>query len=280
MLAAFIIVFREVFEAGLVVGVVLAATRGLAGRVLWIGGGVAAGVLGACAIAVFAEAIAGLFEGAGQETLNAAVLVLAVAMLVWHNGWMAKHGREMAQNLKRVGQEVMAGRKSLAALAVVCGVAVLREGGEVVLFLFGIAAGGGSDAGSIVGGSALGILAGGLVSGLLYLGLIAIPLRHLFSSLTVLITLLAAGLGAQAARFLEQGGWITAWTAPLWDTSNILSEGSWTGRAVHTLFGYVAQPSGAELAAYLGVIAVMVLITKVVVTDAAPARRVGRHETA
>ena len=280
MLAAFIIVFREVFEAGLVVGVVLAATRGLAGRGLWIGGGVAAGVLGACLIAVFAEAIAGLFEGAGQETLNAAVLMLAVAMLVWHNGWMAKHGREMAQNLKRVGQEVMAGRKSLAALAIVCGIAVLREGGEVVLFLFGIGAGGGTNAASIVSGSALGILAGGVVSGLLYLGLIAIPLHRLFSSLAVLITLLAAGLGAQAARFLEQGGWITAWTAPLWDTSSLLSEGSWTGRIFHTLIGYVAQPSGAELVGYFGVIAVMALITKIVAADAKPARQVVQHKAA
>ena len=280
MLAAFIIVFREVFEAGLVVGVVLAATRGLAGRTLWIGGGLGAGVLGACAIAVFAEVIARLFEGAGQETLNATILILAVAMLVWHNGWMAKHGREMTQNLKRVGQDVVAGSTSLAALSIVCGIAVLREGGEVVLFLFGIGASGGTDAASIVGGSALGILAGGVVSGLLYLGLIAIPLHRMFSSLAVLITLLAAGLGAQAARFLEQGGWIITWTSPLWDTSSLLTEGSWAGRIFHTLIGYVARPSGAELVAYVGVIAVMALITKIVAADAKPARRVAGPKVA
>ena len=47
MFASLVIVFREVFEAGLIVGIVMAVTSGVAGRTLWIGGGVAAGVLGA-----------------------------------------------------------------------------------------------------------------------------------------------------------------------------------------------------------------------------------------
>ena len=45
MLATAIIVFREVLEASLVVGIVLAASRGVPGRGSWVTGGVAAGVL-------------------------------------------------------------------------------------------------------------------------------------------------------------------------------------------------------------------------------------------
>ena len=48
MLAALIIVFREVFEAGLIVGIVLAVTRAVQGRNRWIGGGILAGVVAAC----------------------------------------------------------------------------------------------------------------------------------------------------------------------------------------------------------------------------------------
>ena len=51
MLASLIIVFREVFEAGLIVGIVLAATKGIAGRAAWIAGGIGAGVLGAALLA-------------------------------------------------------------------------------------------------------------------------------------------------------------------------------------------------------------------------------------
>src|SRR5947208_2920314 len=48
MLAALIIVFREVFEAGLIIGIVLAVTRAVSGRGWWISAGVLGGVAGAC----------------------------------------------------------------------------------------------------------------------------------------------------------------------------------------------------------------------------------------
>src|SRR5213076_1893771 len=117
MLAALIIVFREVFEAGLIIGIVLAVTRSVAGRNRWIGGGVLAGVLAACVVAVFAGAISHLFAGMGQELFNAAILCVAVVMLTWHNVWMARHGSELAGELRAAGQAVVEGRKSLLALA-------------------------------------------------------------------------------------------------------------------------------------------------------------------
>jgi high-affinity iron transporter len=66
-------------------------------------------------------------------------------MLTWHNVWMARHGKEIAGAMVAVGRAVAEGSKPLFALAVVVGVAVLREGSEVVLFLYGVAA---SDGGS------------------------------------------------------------------------------------------------------------------------------------
>ena len=101
MLGALVIVFREVLEAGLIIGIVLAATRGAPGRGRWVAAGVLAGVVGAGIIALFAGAIADAFEGSGQELLNAAVLGAAVLMLMWHNAWMARHGRELAAEMTR-----------------------------------------------------------------------------------------------------------------------------------------------------------------------------------
>src|ERR1700758_3778342 len=106
MLAALIIVFREVFEAGLIVGIVLAVTRSVPNRNQWIGGGVVAGVLAACVVAAFAGELSQLFAGMGQELFNAVILGIAVVMLTWHNVWMAHHGREMAAELRAIGQAV------------------------------------------------------------------------------------------------------------------------------------------------------------------------------
>jgi high-affinity iron transporter len=57
MLATLIIVFREVLEAGLIIGIVLAATEGVTHRGRWIAGGIAGGVAGAALLAGFAGAL-------------------------------------------------------------------------------------------------------------------------------------------------------------------------------------------------------------------------------
>src|SRR3989304_5969726 len=117
MLGPLIIVFREVLEAGLIIGIVMAATRGVAGRGRWINIGVGAGVLGAAGVAMFAGAISQAFEGSGQELFNASVLAAAVIMLMWHNAWMARHGREIAEEMRSIGTAVSEGAKPAAAPA-------------------------------------------------------------------------------------------------------------------------------------------------------------------
>lgn len=254
MLAALIIVFREVFEAGLIVGIVLAVTRGVAGRNRWVAGGMLAGVAGACCVAASAGGLSQLFEGMGQELLNAAILGVAVVMLTWHNVWMARHGREIAVEMRAIGQAVAEGSKPLLALAVVVGVAVLREGSEVALFLYGIVASDGGSALNLMVGGCLGLLLGAAVCLVTYLGLVRIPPRPLFATTTVLITLLAAGMAAQAVAFLERANWLTSLNTVVWDSGWLLPESSIPGRALHTLIGYTDQPTQMELLVYLAVI--------------------------
>jgi len=262
VLAALLIVFREVFEAGLIVGIVMAVTSGVAGRGIWIAGGVAAGVFGACLVALFTGGLSELFGGSGQEVFNAGILGFAVLMLTWHNVWMSRHGRELAAEIRAAGEAVVAGSKSLAALAIVVAIAVLREGSEVVLFLYGVAAAQGGASLSMVGGGFIGLILGSLVCLMTYLGLIAIPTRYLFSVTSALIALLAAGMAAQAIAFLEQANILTALDETVWDTSWILSDSSYLGRALHTLIGYVDQPTAMQLIVYAATLAVIVVLMK------------------
>ena len=270
MLSALLIVFREVIEAGLIVGIVLAATQGVPKRERAISMGVLAGVLGACLVAAFAGELAALFQGNGQEVFNASILLLAVVMMTWHNVWMASHGREMARELKAAGHDVVTGKRTLAALGVVVGVAVLREGSEVVLFLYGIAAQGGTSDASLLIGGGLGLLAGAAVSALMYLGLLTIPAGRLFQVTSGLITLLAAGMAAQAILFLQNGGYIDVMTGTIWDTSWLLKEGSIPGRLLHTLVGYVEAPNGAQILAYLVTFAAILVLMRLVGKPGSP----------
>ncbi len=261
MLGALIIVFREVIEAGLIVGIVLAATRGVPGRGRWVILGIGSGVLGAAVVALFANAISQAFAGAGQELFNASILGVAVIMLMWHNVWMSRHGREMAAEMKSIGAAVSQGAKPLTALAVVVGIAVLREGSEVVLFLYGIFATGTSGAALLVGGL-LGIAAGAAFTAFTYLGLVTIPSRHIFSVTTWLIALLAAGMAAQAMQFLSNAGVVIVLDRTVWDTSWILSDGSLFGKLMHTLIGYTERPTELQLMAYIATLFSMFLLMR------------------
>lgn len=262
MLGALIIVFREVIEAGLIVGIVMAATRGVVGRERWITFGIGAGVLGAAIVAMFAGAISEAFQGAGQELFNASVLGIAVVMLMWHNAWMARHGREIAEEMRNIGAAVSEGAKPLTALAVVVGLAVLREGSEVVLFLYGIMASGTSASALLVGG-VLGIAAGAAFSALTYFGLLAIPNRHIFSVTSWLIALLAAGMAAQAVQFLNNAGVVISLDRTVWDTSWLLSEGSIPGKLLHTLIGYTERPTEMQLVVYIATLVAMFLLMRI-----------------
>jgi high-affinity iron transporter len=264
VLAALIIVFREVFEAGLIVGIVLAVTRSVPRRNRWIGGGVLAGVAAACLVAAFAGVLSQLFEGMGQELFNAAILAIAVIMLTWHNVWMARHGKEIAGEMRAIGQAVAEGSKSLLALAVVVAVAVLREGSEVALFLYGVAASDGGAAASLTIGALMGLALGVAVCLLTYFGLMRIPPRALFATTTVLITLLAAGMATQAVVFLQRANWLTPLDTVMWDSGWLVSESSIVGRALHTLVGYSDQPTGMQIVIYLAVILVTVMLMRLV----------------
>ncbi len=262
MLGALIIVFREVIEAGIIVGIVMAVTRGVAGSRLMAAAGVAAGVVGASLVAAFASALADALDGVGQELFNAAILALAVCMLAWHNIWMASHGRQLAADARQLGQDVRSGVRPLFALAIVVAVAVMREGSEVALFLYGLVAAGGTTARDLLIGSALGLAAGVGVSAVTYFGLVTIPARSLFAVTGALITFLAAGLAAQSANFLQEAGVVTLGGETVWNTSAILSDASLLGRVLHTLIGYSDQPSLLQVVVYGLTLATIFALTR------------------
>jgi high-affinity iron transporter len=140
-------------------------------------------------------------------------------------------------------------------LLIVTSLAVLREGSETVLFLYGLAAGG--QWSSTLLGGLIGLLAGGVLGWLLYRGLLRIPIRHFFTVTGWLVLLLAAGLAASAASYLTQAGLLPTLGGALWDTSDWLSERSWPGMLLHILIGYNDRPTGIQVLMYVTTLCVI-----------------------
>jgi high-affinity iron transporter len=262
MLATAIIVFREVLEAALIIGIVLAATQGLVRRGWWVNGGIVAGAVGAGLVALFADVISAAASGVGQEVFNAGILLFAVVMLGWHNVWMKRHGREMARNMRDMGQAIKLGDRSMSMLALVIGLAVLREGSEVVLFLYGVSVSQPDSSGLMLTGGVLGLLSGGAIGLLMYRGLLRFSTKHLFTVTTWMITLLAAGMAAQAAGFLTQADLLPPLVQSMWNTSGILAQNSLIGRVLQTLVGYADHPSGIQVLFYVATLAGITILTR------------------
>jgi high-affinity iron transporter len=261
MLATAVIMFREVLEASLIIAIVLGASRGIAGRGRWISAGIGLGLLGASIVAILANVASAEFSGNGQAILNAVILLSAVAMLTWHNVWMSAHGRQLSSEIKAIGMDVQSGQRPLAALLVITMVAVMREGSEAVLFLWAIASSGEHDLNMVMGGLG-GVIAGIMVGLLLYIGLLRIPVRHFFSITSWLILLLASGLAAQAAGFLNQIGLLPSLGNGVWNTSDILNQSSLLGQLLHILVGYIARPSGIQIVFYIGTFLTMLILMR------------------
>jgi high-affinity iron transporter len=251
MFGTAVIVFREVLEAAIIIGIVAAATRDVPGRSHWIGAGLLLGLLGSALVAGFTGRISELASGMGQELFNALILGVAVLMLAWHNIWMASHGAELATNARNVGNAIRDGASECSVLLVVVGIAVLREGSETVLFLYSIATSDQVGTSALLMGGAAGVITGVAVGYTLYKGLLRIPLRWFFSATSILVLLLASGMASQAARYLIQADLIPALITPLWDTSAALPEKSIPGMLLHSLIGYDASPAGMQLVFYI-----------------------------
>lgn len=250
MFASAVIVFREVLEAAILIGILAAATRDVPGRTRWLIGGVLAGLPAAGLVAVFTQRIANAVSGVGQEIFNAMVLGAAVVMLAWHNLWMSKHGASLAAEARGVGNQVREGRSERSVLLLVVGLAVLREGAETVLFLFGIASSETGASSMVVGGLA-GLLGGVLTGYALYAGLLRIPPHQFFRITSILVLLIAAGMASQSTRFLIQADLLPSLASPLWDTSSIIAQSSITGALLHGFIGYEERPAGMQIVVYL-----------------------------
>ncbi len=249
MLSSAIVVFREVFEIVLIVGIVLAATRGIPGRNLPIALGFAGGLAGSALVAYFTDVISEFAEGMGQEFFNAGILFVAAGFIGWTVLWMKAHAREMKTKFMEVGDKIARGDLPYISLSLVIGLAILREGSEIALFSYGMLASGMSFA-TLLSGAAVGLVGGLIVGGALYFGLIKLSVKYFFQITSWMLVLLVCGMVLQGVGFLSAAGMFSSLSNVVWDSSWLLSEANILGESLKTLVGYTARPTTIQLIAY------------------------------
>ncbi len=247
LLNSVILVLREVLEAALMVSVLQVLTRLHEVRSGWLGKALLLGMIGAAAYGFQLERISELFDGVGQEVVNASLqFIVFIALLVC----LFLETRSFRQASERPALLP-------AAMATAVGFAVTREGSEILVYVAGFMQ---SDnflanvgIGSVIG-ACIGLSAGVLF----YYLLLMLPRRRARLTIQVLIALIGAGMSAQATRLLIQADWLNVGGA-LWDTSAVLPEASVAGQLLYALIGYEASPSTIEVIVYVGSLLLMTL---------------------
>ena len=200
-MAELIIVFREVLEGSLIVGILYTYLKktNQPAAILRLWQGVAAAlivsVLGSFIFQIFADG----FEGRAGKLFEGIIMIIAAAVLGSMIVWMAKN-RNIADDLKDKANEALSGENVGYGIFALAFVSVFREGIETILFLYGIIIkeGGLNIVLSLVG-AALGI---GL-SFMIFIQGKKVPLKTFFNVTSVILIFVAAGMFTYGVHELE-----------------------------------------------------------------------------
>ena len=241
MLDAVLLVLREVLEAALFVSLLmaLASKLGLAWR--WERIAVPLGLAASWIASRTAGAVAEAFDGIGQELLNGALYVVAIASFV---------------GLTTALVPVIAGRRRApgcapclhALFVAIVACSMMREGSEVWIYLSGFVGNAPAMSAALMGGL-IGTGIGLSVCALVYYAFSFLGRRSFLIVFFVLAALVVGGLSMQVAKLALQIGWLDGGN-PLWDSSWLVGERSWFGQLLHALFGYDANPDGVQAGFY------------------------------
>jgi high-affinity iron transporter len=257
VLAALIISFREAFEVGLIVGIVLVATRGVVDRNTWLTAAIVVGLAITALFALMTSALKDVFA-AQQDLFNAIMLLLAVMMLTWHIMVIQRHSDQSQPMVRSAAAAVAAGHRTMISLAVVVATAVVREGFELVLLLYGVRVV--ASGGEVLAGGTLGVLTASIITAAMYRGLMQFPTRALFLWSSRILIFFTAGLASQATLLLQHADAIKLGQSIVWNSEWILPANSLVGQVMHVLFGYSDAPTVLQLATYVVVIALIFTI--------------------
>lgn len=277
---AFFVVLREVLEACLVVGIVLAYLNKTGATHLrkWVWWGASAGialslVLGISFAVVFYVRGDKLFSGKSEKIFEGIIFLIAAALLTWMILWMLSMGHKMQHQIeeqveKLVDRDDGSGKYGILFMVFI---QVLREGIETWIFLFGAANAEDSWRAIPIPGI-LAIIVGLAASYALFRGMVELDIQAFFLASSIILMFFSAGLTSHAFHELQEADWFGKWkvdqrdwwNATMWSTEACCNDKKNQFFAfLRALFGYQDKPTFVEWGTYFAywiiIIAIMLV---------------------
>ena len=250
MLSAVIIILREVLEAALIISLLLASSSAVGIKRSWMLPAVIVGLLGALLYASFIGPVSALMDGVGQEVTNVLLNLLLFLCLTLHSYWSITTACSGG------------GRKSLLVVwtvfVVSVAVAIVREGAEVMVYLYGYSFVPAQFT-PVLMGACIGAGIGLSIGALFYYLLVNLSRSLRIRVILTMVLLVSAGLLSESANFLIQADLLPA-QQPLWNSSWLITEESLLGQLLYALLAYEATPTLYQFACYTGGLVLGILV--------------------
>ncbi|MEQ5176079.1 FTR1 family iron permease [Proteus genomosp. 6] len=265
------VVWRESFEALLVVGIIYAwikrsPTPQQGMKYLW--GGVVFGLFLAIILALSIYGVFSSLEDMWQSLFMIAMEILACVLIVQMVYWMNGQGKSLKANIENeLTQKTQ--QQSAWGILLIIAIAIAREGSEVVVFLSShIMALNAQTALPFFIEVFIGLLVAAFTLWLFLLTSKVISWRYFFTVTGFLLLFLAVSLLLKAveeiANLLIEIDFELPdfFIYPLWDISHILDDSSVFGNFLVSFFAYRSQPIGLSVVTFIVYWVVVALLFK------------------
>jgi high-affinity iron transporter len=250
MINALFVVWRESFEAALIVGILYSylkkqpegAEKKQALNFMWLG--VLAGVLLSVLLALGINYAETELQGLALEQFQNMMLIAACALITHMCLWMKIHGRKMKSELETGLSEAMHSSKKYE-VAILSMLAVAREGSEIVVFLYGVAfeAMEKNMMASLVMYALIGFILSIMTWWIFNRGLRFFSQKVFFNVTTIFLLLTASSLILNVTRKLIQSDILPTIKDVFWDSSFLIDERTPMGQFISGLTGYQSTPA-------------------------------------
>lgn len=265
------VVWRESFEALLVVGIIYAwikrsPTPQQGMKYLW--GGVVFGLFLAIILALSIYSVFSSLEDMWQSLFMIAMEILACVLIVQMVYWMNGQGKSLKANIENeLTQKTQ--QQSAWGILLIIAIAIAREGSEVVVFLSShIMALNAQTALPFFIEVFIGLLVAAFTLWLFLLTSKVISWRYFFTVTGFLLLFLAVSLLLKAVEeianlLIEMDFELPDFFIyPLWDISHILDDSSVFGNFLVSFFAYRSQPIGLSVVTFIVYWVVVALLFK------------------
>ena len=258
-----VVIFRESLEIFLLLSIIFIATKPVKHSHFFITLGSLIGVLLSSLVAFFVRNLTEMIDGIGDEIFNSIVILITAFVISWTVVWMQGYTKRIKKDLGELSDKINSGSASKIMLTLVVATTILREGTEILLFIYSISSADNITFDHYALGLVIGAFGGFLAGFILYKGLISYAGKYIFKISTILLILISAGLASEAAGIMTSVGIIEIFNDQLWDTSWLIDNSTLTGKFVNIITGYDAKPNGMQLIFYFGTILLTLSMMKI-----------------